>query len=163
MATTEELRDYKSRLSDLFTQAVLLYHHPASPHKYQCKDQLHEKCEVRVGHRTAQIDVELVEIIEGLWTAGWETWGSCQGDTDRLAYIQFATDLHGAAAFAEVLTINRISFNRGYAWGRLNISNIGAVLFNNSFVKFHRADIPAIAEIIRKGELSTSPSALVLP
>jgi len=66
----------------------------------------HEMRVVAVGDRSAEIDLELVELIEALWTLGIDTLFSCQGQygpahaprPDPWGYILF-TDVEDLRAF----------------------------------------------------------------
>lgn len=65
----------------------------------------HESMLVRVGDMAAEIDNELVPIIQWLWKLSIKTTHCCQGDSFQFAYISFPPGPHASRFVEAMLTL----------------------------------------------------------
>ena len=71
------------------------------------ESDVHAQITIQDGNRKASVDCDIVEIVRGVWSRGWETMGSCQARPEGwshpgMAYIWFPLASQGQA-FAELL------------------------------------------------------------
>ena len=82
---------------------------PAFTRQFAGARDMHAKVEVTVGHRAANIDVKISEVIHCLWGAGMETIGCCEKglylaiENTQTAWIRFLSAEHGADRFVQAL------------------------------------------------------------
>ena len=106
----------------------------------------HLKHPVTVGHRSAQIDIPLVQVIERLWQNGFETIACCQSTEDPLnpqAYIAFLSKQHGGSFFLEILSYYGIHFTSSEFSPVFELP-FGSVQLRTINVSFHPGSIPAV-------------------
>lgn len=154
MPSQQEVADLKARLQELLDRIVEILYHPAKSNPYTGRTDIHDKTEVSVKYRRADIDRRLAPLIEKIWQKNCETLACCQEYSPGQAYILFLSGKLGGEQFCSVLEQLKVPYTTetDNASARIGLvfngAPLGEIKINSVKVHFPTDSIDRVTEAI---------------